>query len=279
MFGAYYLTIVMDGAKGEGAIFRRLDEVEAAYEAGDVALHAKITLRRGPDGFPFSFHGRRHEANEAEEPEAFETTPGRMFFNAALPRDFGYVNDVVGRRATSIGSIVEQLASHYPKAIVAESLDAIKELGFRFATRSGLTISIDDVKTPPEKREILDRYEKEAEQRRGAVQAGHHHRRRAAPEGDRDLDLGQLRGRAGDGSDPRDDQVQPARHDGRLRRPREPPAGPPDRRHEGPRLEPPWRDDPAADRLLLPRGTLGPRVLHLDPRRPQGSRRHGAAYR
>ncbi len=172
VFGAYYLTIVMDGAKGEGAIFRRLDEVEAAYEAGDIALHAKIQLRRGPDGFPFSFHGRRHEANEAEEPEAFETTPGRMIFNAALPRDFGYVNDVVGRRATSIGSIVEQLASRYPKAIVAESLDAIKELGFRFATRSGLTISIDDVKTPPDKRAILDRYEKEAERAEAQFKRG-----------------------------------------------------------------------------------------------------------
>src|SRR5208282_5848303 len=68
-----------------------------------------------------------------------------------------------GRRATPIGSIVEQIAANYTKAAVAESLDRIKDLGFKFATRSGLTISIDDVRTPPDKREILDRYEKEAE--------------------------------------------------------------------------------------------------------------------
>jgi len=158
VFGVYYLTLAVEGAKGEGRVFRRLDEVEAAYEAGDVALHAKIRLRRpAPDG---------------EEPEEIETTPGRMFFNAALPEGFGYVNDVIGKRATSIGAIVERLAASYPKAVVAESLDRIKELGFRFATRSGLTISIDDVKTPPEKRAILDRYEKEAEKAEAQFKRG-----------------------------------------------------------------------------------------------------------
>ncbi len=82
------------------------------------------------------------------------------------------MNDVVGKRATSIGSIVERLASNYPKAMVAESLDRVKELGFLFATRSGLTISIDDVKTPPDKEKILDRYEKEAEKAEAQFKRG-----------------------------------------------------------------------------------------------------------
>ncbi|HEY1636872.1 MAG TPA: DNA-directed RNA polymerase subunit beta', partial [Acidimicrobiales bacterium] len=172
VFGAYYLTLMVDGAKGEGKVFRRIDEVEAAYESGEVALHAKIQLRRGAEGYPVAYYGRRHEGNEEEEPASFETTPGRLFFNAALPKDFGFVNDIVGRRATSIGSIVEQLAARYPKAVVAQSLDAVKDLGFRFATRSGLTISIDDVKTPPQKREILDRYEKEAERAEAQFKRG-----------------------------------------------------------------------------------------------------------
>ena len=176
VFGAYYLTLMADGRRGEGRIFRNLYEVEQAYEAGDVELHAKIQLRKGEAGWAFPLHGRRHgtdESNggsgapasiaEGEEPQSIETTPGRLFFNAALPADFGFVNDVVGRRATPIASIVEQIAANYRKATVAESLDRIKDLGFRFATRSGLTISIDDVKTPPNKREILDRYEREAE--------------------------------------------------------------------------------------------------------------------
>jgi DNA-directed RNA polymerase subunit beta' len=158
VFGAYYLTLMVEGAAGEGRVFRRLDEIEAAYEVGDVALHAKIKLRPGPEGHLFPMNG-----SSGDEPVEVETTPGRVFFNTALPEGFDFVNDVVGRRATSIGSIVEQIAAHYPKAVVASSLDRIKDLGFRYATRSGLTISIDDVKTPPQKASILDRYEKEAE--------------------------------------------------------------------------------------------------------------------
>ena len=172
VFGAYYLTLMEDGLKGEGSVFRRLDEIEAAYEAGDVHLHAKITLRRGSQGYPSAYYGRRHGEEIGDEPESFVTTAGRVLFNSALPQDFGFVNDVIGRRATSIGSIVEQLAANYSKAVVAESLDAVKTLGFRFGTQSGLTISINDVKTPPNKREILDRYEKEAERAEAQFKRG-----------------------------------------------------------------------------------------------------------
>ena len=98
-----------------------------------------------------------------DEQLAFSTTAGRVFFNEALPVGFPYVNDVVGKRNIPIGSIVEDLAANYPKHVVASSLDRIKALGFRFAAQSGLTISINDVQTPPDKQAILDRYEKEAE--------------------------------------------------------------------------------------------------------------------
>jgi DNA-directed RNA polymerase subunit beta' len=175
VFGVYYLTLMAEGRRGEGRVFRNLYEVEQAYEADEIELHAKIQLRRGSDGWAFPLRGRRHRTPEeaaagvtvpevdGDEPAFVETTPGRLFFNAALPADFGFVNDIIGRRATPISAIVEQISSNYRKATVAESLDRIKDLGFRFATRSGLTISIDDVKTPPDKRDILDRYEREAE--------------------------------------------------------------------------------------------------------------------
>ncbi len=170
VFGAYYLTLIEPQSKGAGLVFRNLYEVEQAYETGVVGLHAPIKLRKGVDGFCFPMVGARHGHRGPGSGEVppddlteVETTPGRMFFNSALPPNFGYVNDVIGRRATPISSIVEQIAAHYPKSAVAESLDRIKDLGFKFATRSGLTISIDDVKTPPDKQEILDRYEKEAE--------------------------------------------------------------------------------------------------------------------
>ena len=159
VFGAYYLTIENDGAKGEGRVFRHLYEVEQAYEVGDLDLHAKITLRR-----PLA-DGEGTESANGDSPAHNDliTTAGRLIFNTALPADFPYVNDVVGKRNTSIGSIVETLSERYRRAIVADSLDRIKNLSFRYASKSGLTISIDDVKTPPTKAAILDQFEKDAE--------------------------------------------------------------------------------------------------------------------
>ncbi len=153
VFGCYYLTLEVPGATGEGNVYRNFYEVEQALEAGDVALHAKIKLRTPVDG------AADGEAGFVER----ETTPGRMIFNSALPDGFEPVEDIIGKSNTSIGSIVETLAFNYPKVTVAESLDKIKTNGFRYGAQSGLTISIDDVKTPPDKRSILDRFEKEAE--------------------------------------------------------------------------------------------------------------------
>ncbi len=152
VFGCYYLTLVVPGAAGEGNVYRNYYEVEKAFENGDVNLHAQITYRT-----------QKTDGNGETVNDDLVTTPGRLFFNSALPEGFPYVNDVIGKSNTSIGSIVETLAFNYPKSVVAESLDRIKTNGFRYGAQSGLTISIDDVKTPPTKAAILDRYEKEAE--------------------------------------------------------------------------------------------------------------------
>ncbi|HTX63912.1 MAG TPA: DNA-directed RNA polymerase subunit beta', partial [Acidimicrobiales bacterium] len=194
VFGGYYLTLTVDDALGQGRAFRHSYEVQAALDEGSVALHAKIHLRpvadeplaarlvaafgsdaddgahdaaggaTGPEGAEGSDSGSDSEGVDgAGERLSLETTPGRVLFNEALPEGFPYVNDVIGKRNTPIGAIVEELSSAYPKHVVAQSLDRIKALGFRYAAQSGLTISIDDVRTPPEKQAILDRYEKEAE--------------------------------------------------------------------------------------------------------------------
>jgi DNA-directed RNA polymerase subunit beta' len=152
VFGAYYLTIVKDGAKGEGRVFRHLYEVELAYDAGDIDIHAKIKFRRQTTG----------EDGEVST-EEIDTTAGRIIFNTALPADFEFVNEVVGKQGRTIGSIVEVLAEHYRRVEVAASLDRIKDLCFSYASRSGLTISIDDVKTPPSKAAIIARHEAEAQ--------------------------------------------------------------------------------------------------------------------
>jgi DNA-directed RNA polymerase subunit beta' len=151
IIGAYYLTLQRDGTKGEGRAFRHLWEVERAYDNGDLELHAKITFRND--------HPKYGGAPGA--PGSLETTAGRLFINQAMPDDFRYINELIRKR--EVTTIVEELAVGYPKAIVAESLDALKNLGFRYAAQSGISMSIDDVKTPEAKREILDRHEKEAE--------------------------------------------------------------------------------------------------------------------
>jgi len=176
VFGAYYLTLVKEGGKGEGRVFRHLHEVERAYEAGDVDLHAKIVYRRplvavggaaaGEGEVPvetLAATGEGDPTSGAKDYEQIETTPGRIIFNTSLPEDFPFVNDVVGKRNRSIGSIVEILAERYPRVAVAESLDRIKNLCFRYAAQSGLTISINDVRTPPSKADIIARYEGEAQ--------------------------------------------------------------------------------------------------------------------
>ncbi|MDQ6923481.1 MAG: DNA-directed RNA polymerase subunit beta', partial [Pseudomonadota bacterium] len=154
VIGVYYLTEQLPDVPGQGRKFSHVWEAERAYEDGEVSLHAAIEIRDGNDS-----------PQGDGKPTYRNTTVGRLLFEAALPAGFceqhGYIDRSVRKR--HVTDIVEKLVDGYTKATVAESLDAIKDLGFRYASQSGLTISMDDVKTPPEKPAILDRYEKEAD--------------------------------------------------------------------------------------------------------------------
>ncbi|HSH11422.1 MAG TPA: DNA-directed RNA polymerase subunit beta', partial [Ilumatobacter sp.] len=161
VIGGFYLTEQVDGAKGEGRVFRHLWEALRAYDEGSLALHASITMRPG-NGV-----------------EPYVTTTGRALFQEALPpgyaERFGYIQETIKKR--EMGVIVERLSDNYEAVMVAEALDAIKNLCYRFASQSGLTVSIDDVKTPASKRQLLDGYEAQAEKvenqfRRGIITDG-----------------------------------------------------------------------------------------------------------
>ncbi|MFN8050333.1 MAG: DNA-directed RNA polymerase subunit beta' [Acidimicrobiales bacterium] len=166
IIGAFYLTeLVEDGAE-HLRTFRTMEQIERAYEDGDLKLHTPIIFRR-PDLMISPANGKAAEYTP--------TTAGRLFFNRALPEDFGYVNKLITKK--EMGEIVDRLASEFPKAVVARSLDDLKGLCFNFAMRSGITISINDVKTPVEKAEILERHEAEADKvekqfRRGIITDG-----------------------------------------------------------------------------------------------------------
>ena len=226
VIGIYYLTEQTDGVTGEGRKFSHLWEVERAFDEGDLAAPR-------PDRHP-----RRRRRRQAALPHHHRRPPA---LQRALPADFApssATSTTWSRSATSPTSS-SGWSPTTPKAVVAQSLDAIKDLGFRYATQSGLTISIDDVSTPPDKGAHPRQVREGSRQDRVAVQAGHHHRRRAPPEGSRDLDQGHPRGAGGHGEDLRRQSLQPHRHDGGLRRPRQHHAGPPDRRHARPGGQPP----------------------------------------
>jgi DNA-directed RNA polymerase subunit beta' len=95
------------------------------------------------------------------DPIRLSTTLGRCIFNETLPGDFPFVNFEVDRKQLTI--IVNSLAETYPKVEVAAALDALKDAGFHWATRSGVTIGIEDVVAPPNKAAILENYERRAE--------------------------------------------------------------------------------------------------------------------
>ncbi len=165
ILGLYHLTTVREGHEGAGRIFASEAEAIMARDAKNLDLQAPVKIRmpgvtavdNGVKGTPWV----APEGWQPGEPVLLETTLGRCLFNEALPADYRFVNYEVTKK--ELGQIVNDLAERYPKVAVAQTLDALKAAGFYWATRSGITIAIDDVVTPPKKAEILDRYEKDAE--------------------------------------------------------------------------------------------------------------------
>ncbi|MBR8742160.1 DNA-directed RNA polymerase subunit beta' [Nocardiopsis sp. MG754419] len=160
IIGLYYLTTERSGAAGEGRAFRSPAEAIMAYDLGDLDLQAKIRLRIA-DGAPAPKDWTPPEGWQQGDVYVLETTLGRYLFNEATPVDYPYVNFQVGKKQVS--TLVNDLAENYPKVQVATTLDALKDAGYRWATRSGLTIGIEDVVAPPQKAEILSGYERKAD--------------------------------------------------------------------------------------------------------------------
>ena len=161
IIGGYYLTQMIEGRAGEGRAFRTMSELDNALDANLVTLHSKI-----------HWYG-----STVKKP--LETTPGRLIMEEAFPEGyvarFGHIDKALGKAA--LAEIVERLSDHYPKSTVSVALDRIKSLCYRYASKSGLTFSINDIKAPTEKKKILESYEEKAEKvetqfRRGIITDG-----------------------------------------------------------------------------------------------------------
>jgi DNA-directed RNA polymerase subunit beta' len=204
IIGAYYMTEDIIGASGEGRAFSSLDEAVLAYDNRFVAggapdallpsalegrassddgverlsLHARIKVRMPAGRFPEDEYPERSDANPTspvlkrinDNRVLVETTLGRLLFNTAFPDDFPFFDRPVKKR--DITELSSKLVERYARADVAASLDRMKDLGFEFATRSGLTISISDVKTPAAKKGLLEQFEAEATKVEGLYDRG-----------------------------------------------------------------------------------------------------------
>jgi DNA-directed RNA polymerase subunit beta' len=167
VIGMFYLSEIIEGGKGEGRAFSDLDEAAMAYELGDIDIHAKIKLRVGSLAGDPERHAALKDAVGnllTDEPvdgaALLETSYGRALMNTAFPESFPYINAPILK--SDIRTLVAEVINDYDKPDVAATLDAIKSLGFRFATKAGLTIGLEDVKTPPEKPAIIASYEERA---------------------------------------------------------------------------------------------------------------------
>ena len=159
VLGIYYLTQERPGAKGEGKAFKDMNEAIIAYENHEITLHAKIKVKR--TGI---------NKNGEMESRVIESTLGRFIFNEIISQDLGFVDRSldenflklevdfhVGKK--QLKQILEKCINNEGATKTAETLDAVKALGYKYSTRAAMTVSVSDMEVPAAKKEIL----KEAE--------------------------------------------------------------------------------------------------------------------
>ena len=160
ILGSYYLTMTLDGEKGEGTYFRDPDEAIMAFENNDVDIHAKIYVRI------------TKEIDGEIKTKKIETSVGRIIFNQGIPQDLGFVdrkedpfqyeiNFPVMKK--SMGTIIEKVIRLHGLTESAEVIDYIKALGFKYSTLAGITFSMSDVEVPPAKKQLLEEADEQIE--------------------------------------------------------------------------------------------------------------------
>ncbi|MDD3662767.1 MAG: DNA-directed RNA polymerase subunit beta' [Candidatus Pacebacteria bacterium] len=151
ILGCYWMTKSVDGEKGEGMSFSSPNQAITAFDLGAITFRAKIKV------IGSSEKGRYQEFGG----KLFETTVGRLFFNSILPSDFPFINEEITIKRMS--SLVDELIMKYGVDETPLILDKIKDFGYRYATYSGVTWGLDNVKVPEAKKEIVANSRKEEE--------------------------------------------------------------------------------------------------------------------
>jgi DNA-directed RNA polymerase subunit beta' len=137
VFGCYYLTTIKSGARGEGARLSSFEEAKLSYELGAIELRAEIEVR-------------------VEEGKMAKTSVGRIIFNEILPPGLGFINKDIDK-----SSLKRIVADCYKKLgnepAMCKMLDALKDLGFKYATKSGITIAMSDIEVPVDKPRLIEK--------------------------------------------------------------------------------------------------------------------------
>jgi DNA-directed RNA polymerase subunit beta' len=179
VLGCYYMTKEKKGAKGEGRAFASMEDVMLALEAGEVETLSPIRLLYSGPFIDLTTAFNDQDLVHAEilelENEIVETTVGRVLFNDQLPPEIPYINGLLKKKG--LGSLVNFCYLRHGIEKTVEMLDQLKELGFLYATKSGVSIGIEDLVIPSEKNQLVDRALSEVKEvddqyREGAITKG-----------------------------------------------------------------------------------------------------------
>jgi len=172
ILGVHFLTYTYPSDFGKGQFFINANEAITAYELGKVSLHAEIVLRVPPD------------CRVVEEKKVFSdqtritTTVGRCIFNDILPKGMPFYNYPLGQGGVS--RVISDCHQHLGRGATIELLDSIKDIGFRWSTKAGLSIAMTDLRVPEQKPQIIDAAQKKVDRiqhgfRRGVLTEGERH--------------------------------------------------------------------------------------------------------
>ena len=164
VLGSYYLTIEKPGYEaGEGKVFRDVNEAIMAYSSGVVGLHAPVYIRM-----------EKTDEDGTKRSKIIRTTVGKTIFNMPIPQDLGYVDRtdpehefdleidfLVGKK--QLGQIIDRCVKKHGTAVTAQVLDKVKAQGFKYSTKSAITVSVSDAVIPPKKYELLQEAEKKVD--------------------------------------------------------------------------------------------------------------------
>jgi len=156
VLGVFYLT--MDNnlpKKGDGRAFADTDEVDLAYQLDQVEVHTKIKF------LTETWYGEQGERLEAPVTKMIDTTVGRVLFNRILPQEMIFVNKALEKNA--VKDLIAQVYEICGQEVTTQVADAVKQIGFTYAMRSGITLAVSDIVVPEQKSSIIAESLKEVE--------------------------------------------------------------------------------------------------------------------